>query len=100
MLQRWIYLAISKIGLDKWVWTKNFINGLFGIRKNFRGDFTILLEDMNFLIRVRVFSFFFFFKKKKKKKKRRRRVRVKLVNRNILFIFFQIRFKKYILKDL
>ena len=27
MLEIWIYLAISKIGLDKWVWTKNFING-------------------------------------------------------------------------
>ena len=69
MLEIWIYLAISKIGLDKWVWTKNFINGLLGIRKNFKGDFTILVEDMNFLIRVRVFFlflffFFFFFLKK------------------------------------
>ena len=52
-------LSHLKIGLDKWVWTKNFINGLLGIRKNFRGDFTILLEDTNFLIRVRVFFHFF-----------------------------------------
>ena len=73
MLQRWIYLAISKIGLDKWVWTKNFINGLLGIRKNFRGDFTILLEDTNFLIRVRVFFLFFFLKKKKKEKKKKKK---------------------------
>ena len=76
-LQRWIYLAISKIGLDKWVWTKNFINGLLGIRKNFRGDFTILLEDTNFLIRVRVFFHFFFLKKTKKKKKKEKKKKKK-----------------------